>query len=376
MKFIVSRDVLYRNLSAISGVMGSNSTMPILENFLFTLKGDQLILTASDMDSTMTAVIELDNVEGEASVAVPAKLLLETLKLIPETPIVFAFDEENHVFKYTAAEGEYAAPCKDGKEFPAVPVIGNPSSFDVQASVLQRAISKTLFATGNDELRPNMMGVLCELSQECISFVSTDAHKLVRYRNSSVHADSMASLILPKKPLSHLKGILNGVSEDVHVEYSQDDNHISFSFDNFVLYSSLKEGKYPNYENVIPKDNPNSLVVSREDFLKSIRRVGIYSNQSTFQVRVSLSEASNNITAEDMDYSNKANENIAGDYIGEKMDIGFNSKFLREMLENMDGDQIRLEMSQPNRAALILPIEEFDENESLLMLIMPVMLNN
>ncbi|MCQ2284738.1 MAG: DNA polymerase III subunit beta [Bacteroidales bacterium] len=375
MKFIVSRDVLYRNLSAISGVMGSNSTMPILENFLFTIEGEKLKLTASDMDSTMTAVVDLDNVEGEGSVAVPAKLLIETLKLIPETPIVFAFDEENAIFKYTAANGEYAAPCKDGKEFPSIGVIENPSSFDIEASVLQRAISKTLFATGNDELRPNMMGVLCELSNECISFVSTDAHKLVRYRNTKVKTDDMASLILPKKPLSHLKSILSGVEGDVHVEYSQENHHICFSFDNFVLFSSLKEGKYPNYENVIPKDNPNSLIVSRDEFLKSIRRVGIYSNQSTFQVRVSLSEEMTNITAEDMDFSNKAAENITGEYVGEKMDIGFNSKFLREMLENMDGDQIRLEMSQPNRAALILPVEEFDENESVLMLIMPVMLN-
>lgn len=375
MKFIVSRDVLYRNLSAISGVMGSNSTMPILENFLFTIEGNKLKLTASDMDSTMTAVVELDNVEGDGSVAVPAKLLIETLKLIPETPIVFAFDEENNIFKYTAANGEYAAPCKDGKEFPSVNAIENPSSFDIDASVLQRAISKTLFATGNDDLRPTMMGVLCELSNDCITFVSTDAHKLVRYRNTSVKAEGMASLILPKKPLAHLKSILSGINENVHVEYSQDNHHVCFSFANFVLFSSLKEGNFPNYENVIPKENPNTLLVSREDFLKSIRRVGIYSNQSTFQVRVSLSEETNNITAEDMDYSNKAAENIAGEYTGEKMDIGFNSKFLREMLENMDGEQIKLELSQPNRAALILPVEEYDESETVLMLIMPVMLN-
>ena len=180
---------------------------------------------------------------------------------------------------------------------------------------------------------------------------------------------------LPKKPIAHLKNILTGLDENVHVEYSKEQNHIRFSFDNLVLYSSLKEGKYPDYEKVIPKENPNNLVVSREDFLKSIRRVGIYSNQSTFQIRVSLSQEATNITAEDMDFSNKAVEVISGEYAGEKMDIGFNSRFLREMLENMDGDQIRIEMSKPNRAALILPMEQFDENEDLLMLIMPVMLN-
>lgn len=375
MKFIVSRDVLYRNLSAISGVMSSNTTMSILGNFLFTIKEGRLKLTASDLDSTMTAEIELENVEGEGSVAVPAKILLETLKLIPETPLVFVIDEENKVFKFQAANGEYDAPCQDGSEYPQVKEMQNPSSFDIDAAVLQRAISKTLFAAGNDELRPAMMGVLCELSNECITFVSTDAHKLVRYRNAKVKTDDFVSFILPKKPLAHLKGILVGMNESVHVEYSKETNHIRFSFDNLVLFSSMKEGKYPDYEKVIPQENPFSLTVSREDFLKSIRRVGIYSNQSTFQVRVSLSEKSTNITAEDMDYSNKAAENIVGEYVGEKMDIGFNSKFLREMIENMDGEQIKIEMSKPNRAALILPTEEFEESENLLMLIMPVMLN-
>lgn len=375
MKFIVSRDVLYRNLSAISGVMSSNNSMPILDNVLVTIQGEKLKLTASDLESTMTAVIDLDNVEGEGCVAIPAKILIETLKLMPETPIVFVIDEENKVLKFQAANGEYDAPCFDGAEFPQVNEIENPSSFDIDALVLQRAISKTMFATGTDELRPNMMGVLCELSSEYVTFVATDAHKLVRYRNTKVKTDDFASFILPKKPISHLKNILSGVNDSVHVEYSHETNHIRFSFENLVLYSALKEGKYPNYEAVIPQNNPNSFVVSKDEFLKSIRRVGIYSNQSTFQVRVSLSEEKTSITAEDMDYSNKAAEDITGVYTGEAMNIGFNSKFLREMLENMDAGQIRVEMSQPNRAALILPEEEFDENENLLMLIMPVMLN-
>ncbi|MBR3573426.1 MAG: DNA polymerase III subunit beta [Bacteroidales bacterium] len=375
MKFIVSRDVLYRNLSAISGVMSTNASMAILDNVLMTIEGTQLKLTASDAESTMTALIELTDVEGEGSVAVPAKILIETLKLIPETPINFFINEEERTVNFKAANGDYDAPCFPSDEYPQISEIQNPNSFDIEAGILQRAISKTMFAAGTDELRPNMMGVLCELSSECITFVATDAHKLVRYRNTKVTADDFTSFILPKKPIAHLKNILSGVNEDVHVEYSKETNHIRFSFDNLVLYSVLKEGKYPNYEAVIPKNNPKSFVVSRDEFLKSIRRVGIYSNQSTFQVRVSLSENMTNITAEDMDYSNKAAENIAGEYTGEAMEIGFNSKFLREMLENMDSDQIRLEMSQPNHAALILPVVEYSENENLLMLIMPVMLN-
>lgn len=375
MKFIVSRDVLYKNLSAISGVLGSNSTMAILDNFLFTVKGNTLTLTASDLDSTMTAVIELTNVEGECCVAVPSKIMLETLKLVGENPIVFVINEENNEVKYTIANGEYEAPCFPGNEYPQMPVMENAESFEMEPMILQRAISKTLFATGNDELRPNMMGVFCELNSDCITFVATDAHKLVRYRNTKNTSENPASFILSKKPLAHLKTILSGVDTPVKVEYSANTNHIQFSFGNLQLFSSLKEGKYPNYENVIPKENPNTLVVNREEFLRSIKRVGNYSNQSTFQVRVSLSEEGTNITAEDIDFSNKAEESIAGLYSGEKMDIGFNSKFLREMLENMDGTEIRLEMSRPDRAALILPVEEFSAEENLLMLIMPVMLN-
>lgn len=375
MKFIVSRDVLYKNLSAISGVLGNNSTMAILDNFLFTVKDKTLTLTASDLDSTMTAVIDLTDVEGECCVAVPSKILLETLKLVSENPIIFLIDEANNEVKYTVANGEYEAPCYPGNEYPQIPVMENAKSFEMDPNILQRAISKTLFATGNDELRPTMMGVLCELSSDYITFVATDAHKLVRYRNTKITNEDSSSFILPKKPISHLKSILAGIEEPVKIEYSADTNHIQFSFGNLKLISSLKEGKYPNYENVIPQENPNTLIVNRDEFLRSIKRVGNYSNQSTFQVRVSLSEEGTSITAEDIDFSNKAVESIAGLYTGEKMDIGFNSKFLREMLDNMDGSEIRLEMSQPNKAALILPVEENTPEENLLMLIMPVMLN-
>ena len=376
MKFIVSRDVLYKNLSAISGVLGTNSTLPILDNFLFTVEGEMLTLMASDLDATMTATVQLTNVEGEGAVAIPSKTILETLKLMPvEIPIVFDIDLENHVLKFSTENGEYDSSCFPGEEYPAMKTMENPQSFEIDAPILQRAISKTLFATGNDELRPNMMGVLCELSNENITFVATDAHKLVRYTNAAVRVDDNASFILPKKPITQLKSILSGVNEKVKVEYTADTHHIRFSFANIMLFSSLREGKFPAYQAVIPKENPNKLVVKRSDFHKSICRVGIFSNQSTFQVRVSLSDEKIVITAEDLDFSNKAEEVIKGSYIGETMDIGFNSKFLREMLENMDSDETALEMSQPNRAALLIPTEQDSPDEDLLMLIMPVMLN-
>lgn len=376
MKFIVSRNVLFKNLNTIHGVIASNNSLAILDNFLFTVKGEQLILTASDLETTMRATIELSNVEGEGEVAVPARILIETLKLIPETPVVFVFDLENNVLKFNAANGEYDAPCFPGIEYPIIQEIENPNSFEIDALTLQRAVSKTLFATGNDEIRANMMGVLCELSSEYVTFVATDAHKLVRYRSTKVKSDDFVSFILPKKPLIQLKNTLTTVEASVLVNYSAQTHHIKFVFDNIVLYSRLKEGKFPNYEAVIPKENPHKLVVMRDDFLKSIRRVEIYSSQSTYQVRVALSEEMVNITAEDIDYSNKAEEVVVGTYTGEAMDIGFNSKFLREMLENMDAQEVSLEMSTPNRAALLIPSQEFTPDEELLMLIMPVMLSN
>jgi len=375
MKFIVSRDVLYKNLSAISGVLGTNSTLPILDNFLFTVEGDLLTLMASDLDASMMATIQLTHVEGEGSVAIPSKTILETLKLMPETPVDFDIDIENHFLKFSTENGEYDSSCFPGEEYPAMKTMTDPQSFEIESSILQRAISKTLFATGNDELRPNMMGVLCELSNGNITFVATDAHKLVRYTNTSVKVEEDASFILPKKPITQLKSILSGVNEKVKVEYTVNTHHIRFSFANIVLFSSLKEGKFPAYQSVIPKENPNKLVVRRNDFHKSICRVGIFSNQSTFQVRISLSDEKIVVTAEDLDFSNKAEEVIKGAYIGEAMDIGFNSKFLREMLDNMDSEEISLEMSQPNRAALLIPTEQNSYDEDLLMLIMPVMLN-
>ncbi len=378
LKFIVSSELLYRNLNAISGVMGSNSTMPILENVLLSIEGNILKLTASDLESTMTAVIPLENVEGEGSVAVPARRLLDTLKLMPDMPLVFLIDTDPNSLslKFNTANSEYREKCLSSEEFPMVKPINNPKRFEIRATVLQRAISKTIFATGNDELRPNMMGVFCELSSDYITFVATDAHKLVRYRNSEVKSDEYTSFILPKKPISHLKGTLSGLTDMVHVEYSDDTHHICFKFDNFELYSSLKEGKYPNYEAVIPTNNTNVLSIGRDEFLKSARRLGNYSSKSTYQVRIELTENNLNLTAEDTDFSCKGAENIACQYDGEPMQIGFNSKFLIDMMSNIDTPRIKMELSRPDRAALILPEDNSDGNEDVLMLIMPVMLNN
>ena len=379
MKFIVSRNELYKNLSAISGVLSTNNTMPILDNFLFTISGNTLTVTASDLDCTMCAEIELSNVDGEGSIAVPSKNLLDTLKLIPEIPIVFSTIEDGDkvALRYTAAEGKYDDHCFPGEEYPGIKPLEDFQSFEIEAPVLHKAISKTLFATGTDELRPNMMGVFCELNADDITFVSTDAHKLVRFRSTTVKTMDPTSFILPKKPLQQLRNVISGNNDKIKVDYLPDGSRIRFSFNNIVLYSSLKEGKYPNYRNVIPSNNDKSFVVSRDSFLQCIRRVGIYANQSTYQIRISLNDEITTIAAEDIDYSKKAEETIVGIYTGEAMEIGFNSKFLREILENIESNEIQMDLSQPNRAALIYPADQKEgDAENLLMLIMPVMLNN
>ncbi|MCQ2286978.1 MAG: DNA polymerase III subunit beta [Bacteroidales bacterium] len=376
MKFIVNRDVLFKNLSAVSGALSNNNTMPILDNFLFTVSGSILTVTASDLDTTISATVELMENDGEGAVAVPSKTLMETLKLTADMPIIFNINPETFVMHFTAGKGEYDVACVSGDEYPSLSKLTEAKSFEIDAAILQRAIGKTLFATSNDELRPNMTGVFCELASDSVTFVSTDGHKLVRYRNMKVHADDFASFILPKKPLNQLKNILANVSENVKVEYSAETNHIQFSFDNIILFSSLKEGTYPSYDKVIPKENHNSFIVERGEFLRCIRRTSLYSNQSTYQVRISLADEMTTISAEDIDFSNKAQETITGQYTGEALNIGFNAKFLREMIETLDSNEIRIEMSQPNAPALIFPHNNPVEDEDILMLIMPVMLSN
>jgi DNA polymerase-3 subunit beta len=240
--------------------------------------------------------------------------------------------------------------------------------------ILATAITKTIFAAGNDDLRPVMSGVFFQFSSEHLTFVATDAHKLVKYRRNDVQASEVAEFIMPKKPLNLLKGILSGSEEQVKVEYN--DSNAKFSFENTELICRLIDGKYPNYEAVIPKENPNKLTISRNHFLSSVRRVSIFSNRTTHQIRLRIAGAELNISAEDIDYSNKAEERLTCAYQGDDMQIGFNSRFLVEMLGNLSSEEVSLELSLPNRAGILTPIDGLDEGEHVTMLVMPVMLNN
>jgi DNA polymerase-3 subunit beta len=371
MKFIVSSSQLLRQLEVLGGVINSNNTLPILDNFLFEISENQLKVSASDLETTMTAVVAIES-DSKGSIAISARLLLDTLKTFPDQPLTFK-TEGDSIIEISSDQGKYDMAYFGGDEFPKSVSLQSPSKTIVPSNVLATAISKTIFAAGNDDLRPVMSGVFFQFSTDNLTFVATDAHKLVKYTRTDVTADKTAEFIMPKKPLNLLKGVLGG-EEDVVIEYN--DANAKFTFENFVLICRLIDGKYPNYEAVIPKENPNKLTVDRASFQNSVRRVSIFSSKTTHQIRLKMAGTELNISAEDLDFSNKADERLSCDYQGDDMQIGFNSRFLSEMLSNLTSSEVLIEMSLPNRAGILTPIDGTDEGERITMLVMPVMLNN
>ncbi len=357
MKFIVSSTYLLKQLQVLGGVINNSNTLPILDNFLFELNKSVLTVSASDLETTMSSTITVES-ESEGSVAIPARLLLDTLKTFPEQPLTFVV-EDNNTVEISSNHGKYALAYANGDEFPKAVELENPSSTTLNGDVLATAISKTIFAAGNDDLRPVMSGVFFQFSTEGLTFVATDAHKLVKYTREDVKANQTAEFIMPKKPLNLLKGILAGSDSDVTIDYN--DSNAKFTFDNTILICRLIDGKYPNYEAVIPKENPNKLLIDRTQFLNSVRRVSIFSNKTTHQIRLKVAGAELNVSAEDIDYSNKAEERLTCDYQGDDMQIGFNSRFLTEMISNLTSDEVQLEMSLPNRAGILTPTDGLDD---------------
>ena len=327
MKFIVSSSYLLKQLQILGNVINSNNTLPILDNFLFELDNQLLTVSASDLETTMSATLEIDS-ESQGSVAISAKLLLDTLKTFPEQPLTFTV-QDNNLVEISSNSGKYILAYAAAEEFPKSVTLEDASVTLVPAEVLSTAVSKTIFAAGNDDLRPVMSGVFFQFSPEGLTFVATDAHKLVKYARTDVVATQVSDFIMPKKPLNILKGILGASDSEIKIEYN--DSNAVFSFENYILICRLIDGKYPNYEAVIPKENPNKLVIDRMQFLNSVRRVAIFSNKTTHQIRLKIAGTELNISAEDLDYSNKADERLTCDYQGDDMQIGFNSRFLTEM---------------------------------------------
>lgn len=371
MNFIVSSTTLLKNLQNISGVLSTNNTLPILDNFLFEIKESELTVSASDIDTTMQTSLEVEANES-GKVAIPAKLLLDILKVLPDQPVTFLVDKNSYAIEISYDNGKSKMSGYNGDDFPKAPAMENGDSIRVSGEIISKAINKTLFATGNDDLRPVMSGVYCQFSPSEIIFVATDAHKLVRYKRTDTQATGSSSFILPKKPLNLLKSNLKG-DEEILIEYTS--SNAIFTFNNIVLLCRLIDGKYPNYEAVIPKENPNILTVDRAQFLGSIKRVSIFANKTTHQIKLKIAGSELSLFAEDIDFSNESFERLTCSYDGEDMEIGFNSRFLMEMLNNIDTPEIKIMMSVPSRAGLLVPATTDNPDEDILMLVMPVMLN-
>ena len=372
MKFIVSSAALLKELQMLGGVINSTNTLPILDNFLFELNGNTLTLSASDLETTFSTRLVVES-ESNSSLALPARLLLDTLKTFPVQPLTFVKTDKNTV-EISANNGKYAVAYVPGEEFPKAAQLTDAKTTTVQSSLMHTAINSTLFASGNDDLRPVMSGVFFQFSNSGLTFVATDAHKLVKYTRTDAVSEVASEFIMPKKPLQLLKGILQAVSDEISIQYNE--TNAQFAFGDSILTCRLIDGKYPNYEAVIPKENPNVLNLNRNLFLSSVRRIAIFSNKTTHQLKLKVAGAELNISAEDLDYSNKAEERLSCSYQGDDLQIGFNSRFLTEMLNNLNSDEITLSMSLPNRAGILTPSDGLDPGEHVTMLVMPVMLNN
>lgn len=371
MKFSVSSSELLSKLSIGIGAISSNPVIPILEDFIFTIEGDQLTIGATNLESTILTKMNV-SAEEAGRIAIPAKILLDTLKALPEQPVSFNIDEETRLIEVTSAFGKYKLSGDNPEDFPAIPEEDNTQTVSMSAAKIQEAITKTIFATSNDELRQAMMGVFVQIDYSNIIFVATDAHKLVKYTFGDINSEITHSFIIPKKGLILLR---SAISQDVTVDISFNNTNVFFSFPDTKIIIRLIDAKYPDYNAVIPVNNPNLMSMGRKDLQNSLKRIAIYANKTTNQVVMSLNDSSLTISAQDLDFSNEATEQLTCSYEGEPMTIGFNAKFLVEMLGIMDADDIKIELSTPSRAGVLLPAEE-NENESLLMLVMPVMMSN
>ncbi len=370
MKFSVSSTELLKQLQVASGAISSTPVLPILDDFLFTVKKNELIIAATDLETSIVNKVLVMS-DGDGMVAVPAKILLDTLKALPEQPITIAVEEETFGITITSAYGKYRLAGENGQDYPRVPESDKVDTIQLPVDALSQAINKTLFATSNDDLRPAMTGVYVLVDFKKITFVSTDAHKLVRYAFHNLDTEVATSFIIPKKALNLLK---NALPSEGTVEMSFNKANAFFTFDNTHLACRLIDARYPDYNAVIPVDNPNILSLKRVDLQSSLRRIAIYANKTTNQVILDIAQNSLTVSAQDLDFSNEAAEQLVCTYNGEPLTIGFNAKFLIEMLGVLTSEDVKMELSSPSRAGILLPLEQ-KEGEDILMLVMPVMLS-
>jgi DNA polymerase III subunit beta len=374
MKFIASSSALLSHLQAISRVINSKNTLPILDCFLLNIEGLKLTATASDTETTLVTTLDLIESESDGCFAIPSKTLLESLRELSEQPLTVEINEANLEVTIWYQNGKYKFVAQNGDEFPKMKELKETNSnLQIPAAILLSGINSTLFASADDELRPVMNGVVMDISTEEITFVASDAHKLVRLRNKSIHGDQKAMLIVPKKPAVLLRTILP--KETGNVVLSYDDSNIVFQLSNYTIFCRLVEGRFPNYNAVIPQDNPYKVLVDRISFLNTLKRVAIFANQSSSLVKMVITNNNIELTTQDIDFSTSAEETIPCQYEGEKINIGFKAQYIIDIVSNLSTPEIVLELADPSRAGLFLPLQN-EENEDLLMLLMPMLLND
>ncbi|MFN4286215.1 MAG: DNA polymerase III subunit beta [Lacibacter sp.] len=370
MKFIVSSSALLKQLQQINGVINANTVLPILEDFLFEINKNKLTVVATDLETVMKIHMEIE-AKDSGRVCIPAKILMDTLKNLPDQPLTFNIDK-NFAIEITSDNGKYKVMGENPDNFPKEPVSDDTTSFTTTSAALVTAINKTLFAVSNDDLRPAMTGVFFELDKKGLTFVATDAHRLVRYKRTDVSCPKTESFIVPKKPLNLLKTALPANDDEITLSYNS--NHLFVVHGTTELVCRLIDARFPDYKVVIPADNPYSMVVNRNDFQSALRRVSVFSNKSTNQVVLTITGSELHLAAQDVDFSFEGNERMKCQYDGEDMQIAFNARFLIEMLGALETDEVRMELSTPTKAGLLKPSEQND-GEDVLMLVMPLMLN-
>lgn len=372
MKFQVSSTKLLQQMQALSRVIVSKNSLQILETVLFDINGNQLTLTASDSETTMRTHIEVEG-EGQGKVAFEAKRLLDTLKEFPEQPLTFEINDQNFGLNIVSSNGNYSFVGINGAEYPEMPLqMENTASFNIAATTLLGALNKTIFCTATEDLRPVMNGIFFDLKPENITLVATDAHRLVRYINTSTNTAEPASFILPKKPANLLRSVLTKEQDDVEVRFT--DKNVSFTFGQTIIVCRQIEGRFPNYNAVIPQNNTNKITADRQTLLNALKRVSVF-GAGTGQIKLAIGNNSINISAQDIDFSTSAEETIECNYEGEPMNIGFKAPFLIEILAAVQSDEVIIELADPSKAGLILPFEN-EENEDIVMLLMPMLLND
>ena len=373
MKFVISSSELLTHLQAVNRVVNAKNSVPILDNFLFELNEEQITITASDMETTLFVNIPLETITGEGKVAIPAKILVNTLKEFPEQPLTFEINEENFNVDIFSENGKFSIGGQDGIDFPKVSEIDSEATrVSLNPDLIKNGIDNTIFAAAEDELRPIMNGIFFEFKPEYLTIVASDSHKLVRYRRPDVQTEEAASFILAQKPANLLSNILAKEENPVSIEF--DANNAFFKLTNYTLICRFIEGTYPSYDSVIPKDNPYKMIADRLDLYNMLRRVSVFSNQASNLVKLKLQNNQLTVSAQDIDFSISAHETLPVQYDGEEMEIGFKSTFLIEILSNLNTADVLMELSDPSKAGIFYPHSSEDENEEILMLLMPMML--